>query len=103
MSSFKPSQKSKLSVKCRRIADRRNFHYEFGSGAWIENIKNYYLAWPKHDRREVNRRENERRALQRTSESAFKNRHSEENNLSFLLTREERMMIQDLYLSSENN
>ena len=99
MSIYRTRTDSRQSSKCRRIADRRLFPYPFGSQAWIDHIKNHYLAWPKDDRRIENRRESERRALELAQQPFFGAAGSKEIYSPILLTQEERMMIQDLYLS----
>ena len=45
----------------RRVDDRRHVEYEFNSPLWIEHVKLYYVAWPRFERREATRRQDERR------------------------------------------
>lgn len=85
----------------RRIDDRRNIPYPFGSQEWVENIKNHYLAWPKSNRRDQNRRSDDRRALERREQQLSEQRRSEIKYSRILLTHEERKLIEDLYLSDE--
>lgn len=87
------------SSMTRRITDRREIPYPFGSREWVENIKNHYLAWPKSNRRDTSRRNNERRAAERRLEQLSEQRRSEKKYSTILLTREERKLIEDLYLN----
>lgn len=82
----------------RRTADRRKITYPFGSQEWVENIKEYYLAWPKSNRREQSRRCNERRALERREQQLSEQHRSEIKYSPILLTQEERKLIEELYL-----
>jgi hypothetical protein len=87
------------STVTRRISDRRVIPYEFGSPEWIENIKNNYLAWPKTNRRAMERREDDRRSPDRRDHQATERSRSEQKYSRILLTSEERKLIEDLYLS----
>jgi len=93
-----PRWNSTRSVTIRRIADRRHIAFPFDSLAWIENISKHYLAWPKNDRREANRRHDERRVFSQYPPAFTEKSRSEPKYSHILLTREERKMIQDLYL-----
>ncbi|MFZ2311112.1 MAG: hypothetical protein WAV82_00685 [Methylobacter sp.] len=83
----------------RRTANRRTAPYPFGSPEWIENVKKNYVDWPKSDRRDVNRRSNERRAPDRRHQHFAEQRRSELKYSQILLTKEERQLIEDLYMS----
>lgn len=83
----------------RRTADRRTAPYPFGSPEWVENVKKNYVAWPKLDRRDANRRHNERRAPDRRHQQLSEQHRSELKYSDILLTQEERQLIEDLYLS----
>lgn len=87
------------STVTRRISDRRIVPYEFGSPEWVENIKKNYLAWPKTNRRAVERREDDRRSPDRRDHQASERSRSEQKYSRILLTSEERKLIEDLYLS----
>ncbi len=82
----------------RRASDRREVIYPFGSPEWVENIKQYYLAWPKSNRRDTSRRSEERRAIERRERLLSEQRRSEIKYSAILLTHEERKLIEDLYL-----
>jgi len=82
----------------RRIADRREIPYPFGSEEWVKNIKEHYLAWPKTNRRTTNRRNAERREQERRQHQLSEQRRSEKKFSVVLLTTEERKLIEDLYL-----
>jgi hypothetical protein len=83
----------------RRTTDRRTAPYPFGSPEWIENVKKNYVDWPKSDRRNVNRRNNERRAPDRRYQHFAEQRHSEQKYSQILLTKEERRLIEDIFMS----
>ncbi len=87
------------SVMTRRITDRREITYAFGSPEWVDNIKKHYLAWPKSNRRNVNRRSDDRRALERREQLLSEQRRSEKKYSPILLTEEEKKLIEELYLS----
>jgi hypothetical protein len=74
----------------RRKSDRRKITYPFGSREWIDNIKNYYLAWPKSNRRADSRRSDERRAAERRMQQLSEQRRSEKMFSPILVTEEER-------------
>lgn len=83
----------------RRLADRRKVPAAFGSDAWIENIETAYLAWPRQDRRRETRRCEERRVSDRRLSRISRRGRSSGINAQPLLTRDERLMIESLYLS----
>jgi len=87
------------SSMTRRMTDRRESPYPFGSPEWEENIKKHYLAWPKVNRRDVNRRNNDRRAQDRRQQQLSEQLRSEKKFSDILLTEEERKLIEDLFLS----
>lgn len=87
------------TVESRRVADRRNVPYEFGSPEWIDNIKKNYLAWPAQDRRIETRRSDERRNPDRRQQQLSEQRRSEKKYSRIILTREELQLIEDLYMS----
>ncbi|WGS88224.1 hypothetical protein [Methylomonas sp. UP202] len=70
----------------------------FGSVAWIENIENAYLAWPRQDRRTETRRCEERRVSDRRLGRISGSARSSRNSSHPLLTRDERLLIESLYL-----
>lgn len=87
----------------RRMTERRKIPYLFGSKEWVANIKEHYLAWPKFNRRDMNRRGDERRVMDRRQQQFSEQRLSEKKFSTILLTREERKLIEDLYLSDLGN
>lgn len=87
------------STVTRRIADRRVVPYEFGSPEWIENIKKNYLAWPKTNRRKMERRADDRRSPDRREQLAYEKARTGGKYSRIILTSEERKLIEDLYLS----
>ncbi|HEY8219733.1 MAG TPA: hypothetical protein VIF86_06495 [Methylobacter sp.] len=91
-------RKPRRSVMTRRIDDRREIPYPFGSPEWVENIKSHYLAWPISDRRVMSRRSDERRAVERRQVSLSEQSRSEKKHSPILLTQEERKLIEDLFL-----
>ncbi|MCK9635630.1 MAG: hypothetical protein M0R41_05075 [Methylobacter tundripaludum] len=90
---------SRRTSKSRRTADRRIAPYPFGSPEWVEHVKKNYVAWPKSDRRDQNRRCNERRAPDRRHQQLSEQGRSELKFSTILLTQEERQLIENLYLS----
>ncbi|OAI13488.1 MULTISPECIES: hypothetical protein [Methylomonas] len=82
----------------RRLADRRIIADPYGSVAWIENIENAYLAWPRQDRRTETRRCEERRVVDRRLGRITGNVRSSRNYSKQLLTRDERLLIESLHL-----
>jgi hypothetical protein len=87
----------RTTATSRRIADRRNISYPFGSSEWQEHIKNNYLAWPKSERRQFNRRNVGRREFERRHQQ-FAEQYSKEKYAHVFLTQGERKLIEDLYL-----
>lgn len=89
--------KSRRSSLSRRLADRRQIPYPFGSREWVENIKQAYLAWPKSDRRDDIRRAKERRISDRRRARLSEQRRSAQKYSRILLTQDERKLIESLY------
>ena len=94
-------RKLRRSSMTRRVDDRRKVPYPFGSPEWVENIKKHYLAWPKSNRRDMSRRSNERRAIDRRQQALSEQLRSKKKFSQVLLTQEERKLIEDLYLNED--
>lgn len=94
---------SRRSLITRRITDRREIPYPFGSQEWLENVKKHYLVWPQSNRREAGTSTNDRRAAERRRRPFSEQRHSEEKCSMPLLTQEERKLIEDLYLNDNGD
>jgi len=88
---------SRRSAQTRRVADRRQVPYEFGSAEWLENVKNAYVAWPISDRRDQNRRAEDRRLSDRRMAQASEQARSAQKYSRLLLTQDERRLIESLY------
>lgn len=86
---------------CRRVKDRREVDYEFGTPEWIDHIQKNYLMWPKINRRiNEDRRVADRRMLDRREQQILEQRNRSEKKFSrILLTLEEKRLIEDLYLT----
>lgn len=83
----------------RRVADRRVATYAFGSvEEWQANIAANYVYCPNVERRLVNRRGLDRRALERRQLRQAVQNQSVKNYHQLILTREERKLIEDIYL-----
>jgi hypothetical protein len=54
-------------IKLRRIQERRKIHFPFNSEGWVKALerKKKYVLWPVIDRRLTDRRNGERRAINR--------------------------------------
>lgn len=87
------------STETRRVADRRNIPYQFGSSQWIEHVQKHYVAWPKIERRGNSRRSDDRRSPDRRQQQLSEQRMSNRKYSKILLSREELQLIEDLYLS----
>lgn len=87
--------------KTRRIADRRVCPHLFGTTEWERHIKDNYLAWPREDRRKDERRSRERRLPDRRKNQfqPHERNNFEKKYTRFFLTPEERVLLEDLYLS----
>jgi len=90
---------TRRSTTDRRISDRRIISYPFGSPEWLANIEASYLYCPKYDRRKFNRRGIERRSLDRRQQQLSEYDSRDKRYHQLVLTREERKLIEDLYLS----
>jgi len=95
-------RKSRRTVMTRRIDDRREIPYPFGSPEWVDNIKNQYLAWPIADRRIMSRRSDERRVVERRQHLLSDQDRSKKKYSPVLLTQEERKLIEDLFLCDQD-
>ena len=78
----------------RRVSDRRNVSYPFGSLKWIEHVQQNYVACPRNERRQQHRRVDERR-LETLSEYALSMRKYS----STILSREELRFLEELYFT----
>lgn len=85
-------------IQTRRQMDRRIILFAFNSPEWLENIKINYLVCPKFDRRENLRRKNERRKFDRRHLQHDYQPSLDQQYTRIFLTREERKLIQELYL-----
>ncbi|MDT4287938.1 hypothetical protein RO575_00025 [Methylomonas sp. MO1] len=98
MSAHELRAQARRSVQTRRLRDRRQTDYPFGSPEWLENIKNAYVAWPKADRRDHMRRAEDRRMADRRHTQASEQQRAAQKYSRVVLTSEERRLIQSLYL-----
>ena len=80
----------------RRVEDRRNVDFKFGSPEWIKHVQKDYFAWPKEDRRKPTRRAGERRQSQ--SSNSIHHDYS-----SDLLTQEERLFFDNLFFNNKDS
>ena len=89
-------RKNERNQSERRAHDRREADFEFNSPEWIEEAKKNYIAWPKTDRRQLIRRDGERRYdTQKQQEyGRFNADYS-----SDLLTNEERLYFNQLFMN----
>ena len=87
--------------KSRRTTDRRVCPHQFGTPEWERHIKANYLAWPKEDRRKEERRGRERRLPDRRMNHAHSHerKNLEKSYTRIFLTPEERVLLEDLYLT----
>ena len=90
---------TRRSTQTRRIADRRTILDPFGSPEWLANIEANYLYCPKYDRRKFNRRGSERRVFDRRQQQLSEYDSTDKRSHQLILTREERKLIEDLFLS----
>jgi hypothetical protein len=86
------------SSETRRINDRRNVPYQFGSPQWLEHVQKTYAAWPKSERRGNSRRSDDRRLPDRRQHQLSEQRMTHRKFSKVLLSREELKLIEDLYL-----
>ena len=91
-------RKSTRKKNERRIQDRRQVEFEFGSLQWIEHVKKNYVAWPKIDRRNETRREGERRL-----ENSQKAHNNNDDYSSDLLTEEEKLYFNHLFMNDSED
>jgi hypothetical protein len=82
----------------RRNTDRRVASYVFSSPEWQANIEANYAYCPKFERRQLTRRDDERRSLDRRQHAVSNYTPSDKRAPQLVLTREERRLIEDLYL-----
>ena len=98
-----PNRTSTREESERRIEDRRVDNNEFNSLQWVENMKINYVSWPKFDRRQKSRRNNERR--QNTIEN-FDLLNAPNNNKEDIsgniLTKEEKLFFMSLFNDNNN-
>ena len=93
-----PNRTSARGESERRTEDRRVDNNKFNSLQWIENMKINYVAWPKFDRRQKSRRDNERR--QNTIENFVllnASNNDKEDISSNILTKEEKLFFMGLF------
>jgi len=83
----------------RRMQDRRQVDFEFGSAQWIQLVKKNYVAWPKSDRRKMSRRDGERR-LKDPNPLQIHNHSSDYS--SDMLTEEEWLYFNDLFMQDSD-
>lgn len=83
----------------RRVLDRRQVDYQFGSSEWLQHVQKDYVSWPKSERRQVFRREGERRQHS-DNESVVKN--SNDDYTSDLLTKEEIIFFNELFMKKSD-
>lgn len=97
MASEDPRQKNRRQTE-RRAKERRMILHSFGSPEWVSAIQKNYLLWPKHDRRNKDRRCESRR--QRGSRRVKNIARSESagytKKMYDLLTAEEKQMLNEL-------
>lgn len=98
MSAHELRAQARRSAQTRRLSDRRQVAYPFGSPEWLEHIKNAYLAWPKVDRRDHIRRVDDRRMADRRHAQASEQQRAGQKYSRVVLTSEERKLIQSLYV-----
>jgi len=88
----------------RRLKERRANLFRFGSLEWRELIQREYLLWPKRDRRLLDRRSLGRRKIPRRIKHGVRtNSPARSQNLSSLLTNEERDMLNELIRSDNED
>jgi hypothetical protein len=102
MSAHELRAQARRSVQTRRVSDRRQIAYPFGSPEWLENIQNTYAAWPKAERRNHIRRMEDRRTADRRHAQASEQQRAGRKYSRIVLTSEERQLIQSLYLSDSH-
>lgn len=98
---YNSRRRGRRSNESRRKEERRTNNFLFGSAEWIENIQQFYLAWPKTDRRKQERRTTERRASDRRQRQLNEQQFSQTKYSPSILTHEERMLIEDLFRNED--
>ena len=86
----------------RRQKERRTNPYAFNSPEWVAMMRASFELWPKHDRRETERRAADRRKLERRANrrnpAATRHlRHQHHSLSSDILADDEKKMIMDLF------
>ncbi len=80
------------STDRRVYVDRRKVSYQFGSPEWKEYMKNNNLDCMEEERRKIIRREIDREATDKTTDS-------EKPYRRIFLTPKEKKLLQDIYLT----
>jgi len=83
----------------QRKADRRKITYAFGSPEWLEYFEKNHLDLPKFNRRKADRRNDKRRLPDRRQQHSSQSGRPDKKYARIFLTRAERKLIEDLYLS----
>lgn len=86
----------------RRQKERRTNPYAFNSPEWVAMMRASFELWPKHDRRETERRAADRRKLERRANrrnpaATWHLRHQHRSLSSDILADDEKKMIMDLF------
>ena len=89
----------------RRQKERRTNQYAFNSPEWVAMMRASFELWPKHDRRETERRAADRRKLERRANrrnhlATRHLRHQQHALSSDILADDEKKMIMDLFRDS---
>ncbi len=58
----------------------------------------HYLAWPASDRRQTDKRDHDRREFDRRQQQTIEHTYAQSKHPKLVLTREEKMLIEDLFL-----
>lgn len=86
----------------RRQKERRINQYAFNSPEWVAMMRASFELWPKHDRRETERRTADRRKLERRADrrNPAATQHLRQQHRTFasdILAEDEKKMIMDLF------
>ncbi len=93
-----PNRTSTREESERRTEDRRVDNNEFNSLQWVENMKINYVSWPKFDRRENTRRNNERRQNTIEDFDLLNAQNEDKKDISSnVLTKEEKLFFVSLF------
>lgn len=93
-----PNRTSTREESERRAEDRRVDNNEFNSLHWVENMKINYVSWPKFDRRENTRRNNERRQNTIEDFDLLNAQNEDKKDISSnVLTKEEKLFFVSLF------